>query len=196
MAESVFSFVGAIELLRRLGMFDIILPVILVYAILFGVLQRAALFTRKSGDKTIPHKELNATIALIIALLVVAAANVTGLIQKFMPFVGLISVLSVTFLMLVGLITGDLQTLLQSDSKLGSTLKGALIITTGIAFLFTFGMAAGWWDLSIAKGIVLSGQGIFTAENVSAGILILILIGTVLWISGSAKTELSSSKTS
>jgi hypothetical protein len=186
MAEGGFSFVGAIELLKRLGMFDIILPIILVYAIVFGVLQRSNMFTRKNkkGD-TEAHKELNATIAFIIALLVIGAANITGIIQKFMPFVGLISVLAVSFLMLVGLITGDLKELLDGD--LGKALKPILIVLTAIAFMFTFGMAAGWWDLSIAQGIMLSGEGLFTSENVSAIIFLLILVGIIAWISNSSK---------
>ena len=183
-----FSFVGAIELLKNLGMFDVILPVLLVYAITFGILQRAKIFEKGKGDKQEANKELNASIALVIALLFVSAANMTGIIQKFMPFVGLISVLSITFLMLVGLIGGNLTDLL-ADGNFGKPLKGVLILLTSIAFLFTFGLAAGWWTLTSASGLLLSGQGIFTTQNVSVLIFIAILVIAIFWITKSTNAK-------
>lgn len=177
MAESIFSFVGAVELLKNIGLFDIILPIILTYAIVFGILQRANIF-QKEGGKT--NKELNASIALIIALLLVGAANITGLIQKFMPFVGLISILLVTLLMLIGLLSGEKEKLIERKET-----QVVLAVIAAIAFIFTFGMVAGWWELSTVQGLVLSGQGLFSTENLSVILFILLLAGVVVVITNS-----------
>ncbi len=190
MADAV-SFVGAIQLLKNLGLFDVILPVLLVYAVTFGILQRAKLFHKDKEGKE-AYKELNASIALVIALLFVGAANLTGIIQSFMPFVGLISVLIVTFLMLIGMVAGeDMTSFFKGKNQ---ALQGAIILITAIAFIFTFGIAAGWWNITTATGLIMSQNGIFTTQNLSA-VIFLILIGLViLWItkgasSGSEKTS-------
>ena len=180
MAE--ISFVGAIELLRNLGLFSVILPIILVYAVVFGILERARIFTIEKDGKKVSRKELNAALALIIALLFIGAANLLGLVEKFLPFVGLISILAITFLMLVGLVTGDLDKMF-SEGNMGTALKGVLIVATAIAFIFTFGMAAGWWDLSIAQGLMFTGTGLFSPESLSVILFGLILLGMIAWIS-------------
>jgi hypothetical protein len=172
--------------LKSLGLFDIVLPIILVYAITFGILERAKIFTIKKDGEDVPRKELNAAIALIIALMFITAVNLLDIIDKFLPFVGLISVLALCFLMLVGLVTGDLQAIF-SDETLGRPLKLALIVATAIAFIFTFGIAAGWWDLSIARGIMFTGSGLFSPESLSVILFGLIIIGLIAWISSSGK---------
>ena len=188
MAGDAFSFTGALQLLKNLGVFDVILPVILVYAVIFGILTRVRIFEKEEGDgKTRKvHHELNATIALIMALLLVGAANITGLIQKFLPFVGLMSVLIVSFLMLASLIVGDFSTITGKDNTL---VRSLLLIFTAVGFIFTFGLAAGWWTIGSATGLLLNGQGLFTLENISVLIFIAILGALIFWITKSTTTK-------
>ncbi len=182
------TFISAFSILRRIGFFDIILPVILVYSILYGVLDRVKLFTKKAGDKEIVNSEINSVIAFAVALLTVGVANVTGIISTFLPYVGLISILLVCFMMLTGLIFGDLDKWF-GDEKGAKTVRYIMLGVTTFAFIFAFGFVAGWWDFAMEIMGEKEITGLFSSENISVMIFILILLGIVLFVTNSAKPK-------
>ena len=56
--ESIFR--GVISFLNTLGVYDIILPFLLVFTLVFAILEKTkVLGTEKVGDKTITKKNLN-----------------------------------------------------------------------------------------------------------------------------------------
>ncbi len=93
----------AIDLLQDFGFFDVVLPFLLVFTIVFGILEKTKIFgTEKFQGNDIPKKNLNAMVAFSIAFFVVAAKEIVASLQESLPLIALILVAIISFLMLVG----------------------------------------------------------------------------------------------
>ncbi len=91
---------GAIDFFKELGLFDVVLPFILVFTLIFAILEKTMILGVEKGD--VPKKNLNAMVAFVVALLVVAATNIIGAINTALPQVVLLMVISISFLLLLG----------------------------------------------------------------------------------------------
>lgn len=93
-------------ILNNLGFFNVILPMVLIYALVLGVLEKTSIFTTKSSGEEKSNKNVNAAIAFSLALISVASANVVGIISGISTYfvVGLF----VIFYFMVLLATVDL----------------------------------------------------------------------------------------
>lgn len=93
----------AIEFLRDFGLFDIVLPFLLVFTIVFAILEKSKILgTIKAKEEDVPNKNLNSMVAFVIALLVVATANVVRAINESLPNIVLLIVIFVSFLLMLG----------------------------------------------------------------------------------------------
>ncbi len=135
---------NAIEFLRAFGFFNVVLPFLLIFAIVFGVLEKSKLFgMEKVGKEEYPRRNLNAIIAFSVAFFVVAAANITGVIQATMPQVALVLVVVVSFLLLFGALLGDEKTgwnLWEKSPALRKTFIAGIFIAMVFIFLGSFGV--------------------------------------------------------
>ncbi len=94
----------AIEFFRDFGLFDVILPFLLVFTIVFAILEKTRILgTVKTKEGEVPNKNLNSMVAFVVGLLVVATANVVRTINESLPNVVLIIVISVSFLLMIGI---------------------------------------------------------------------------------------------
>ena len=76
----------AIDLLQDFGFFDVVLPFLLVFTIVFGILEKTKIFgTEKFKGNDIPKKNLNAMVAFSIAFFVVAAKEIVASLQESLP---------------------------------------------------------------------------------------------------------------
>ncbi|MBR9677855.1 MAG: hypothetical protein GOU97_00975 [Nanoarchaeota archaeon] len=123
-------FTGGIQILQDLGFFDVVVPFILVFAIIYGVLAKSKILGEKSEN-------LNALVAFSIALLFTATASVTGVIREFLPIIGLISVMIIALLIIVSLFFGDVTKLFAENKWL----KSVSIIVIVLAVVWAFSMA-------------------------------------------------------
>jgi len=102
------GFRGVISLLDRIGVYDIVLPFLLVFTIVFAILEKTRIFgVDKIKDQEITKKNINAMVALIIAFLVIASTQLVAVINEVMANVVLLLILSISFLILVGSFHGD-----------------------------------------------------------------------------------------
>ena len=104
--QSVFR--GVIEFLGEIGIYDIVLPFILVFTIVFAILEK----TKILGMETIEgqqytKKNINAMVAFIVAFLVIASTQLVAVINQVMANIVLLLLLGVSFLLLVGVFFGD-----------------------------------------------------------------------------------------
>ena len=104
--QSVFR--GVIEFLGEIGIYDIVLPFILVFTIVFAILEK----TKILGMETIENqqytkKNINAMVAFIVAFLVIASTQLVAVINQVMANIVLLLLLGVSFLLLVGVFFGD-----------------------------------------------------------------------------------------
>ena len=93
----------AIEFFRDFGLFDVVLPFLLVFTIVFAILEKTRILgIMKTKDGEIPNKNLNSMVAFVVGLLVVATANVVRTINQSLPNVVLLIVAAVSFLLMIG----------------------------------------------------------------------------------------------
>jgi hypothetical protein len=101
MAESMFR--GIIGFFAELGIYDIVLPFLLVFTIVFAVLEKTrVLGTDHVGGHEYTKKNLNAIVSFVTAFLVIASTRLVAIINQTLAHVALLLVLSICFLMLIG----------------------------------------------------------------------------------------------
>jgi hypothetical protein len=128
------DFYDIIASLEDVGFYEVALPFILIFTLVFAILQKIKIF----GDK---GKNFNAVISLVMAFLVVRTGAVVEVMNMYLPQVSLIAVIIITVLILVGLII--------SPEQLG--MKGGF---GGVAILITvIGAAAAFIASSSPLGI-------------------------------------------
>src|SRR3989338_9164838 len=133
---------SAIGFLQDFGFFDVILPFLLVFTIVFGILEKTKIFgVEKVGDKEYPKKSVNSMIAFTIGFFVIAAKEVVQAIQVSLPQVVLVLIILVSFMMLAGSFMGD-KTFSFEDKKWAVFLTLVSFLAVLLIFLNSFG----WLD--------------------------------------------------
>jgi len=104
------GFYGVIEFMGKIGVYDIILPFLLVFTIVFAILEKTKILgVDKIESKEYTKKNLNAMVAFISAFLVIASTQLVGVISEVISNVVLLLILAVCFLLLVGVFFTDKQ---------------------------------------------------------------------------------------
>lgn len=80
------------------GVFNILLPFLLMFAITFAILEKIELFGKK--------RQINAIISAILGIILVRNQYVVGIINRFLPNVALFMIVILMFLLLVGVFMG------------------------------------------------------------------------------------------
>ncbi|MEK6907577.1 MAG: hypothetical protein AABW45_03545 [Nanoarchaeota archaeon] len=93
----------AIEFFRDFGLFDVVLPFLLVFTLIFAILEKTKILgTIKVKGEELPNRNLNSMVAFVVGLLVVATANVVRTINESLPNVVLLVVVGISFLIMIG----------------------------------------------------------------------------------------------
>ena len=124
------------------GLSDVILPFILVFTIVFAIMQKV----KPLGEETGRHKPFNVIISLVMALAVViphvlgyypADADIVNIINAALPQVSIVLVAILMVLLIVGLFGGK--------AEWGGALSGWIAFFAFILVVYIFGRAAGWF---------------------------------------------------
>ena len=92
------DFRDFLNLGEEIGAFEVLLPFLLVFTLVFGVLQKSKIL----GDL----KQLNLVVSLVIALLFVRNQTLVALVNRFLPNVSIFMIIILMFLLLVGIFVG------------------------------------------------------------------------------------------
>lgn len=97
--------VNAINFFKDFGLFDVVLPFLLVFSIVFAILEKTRILgEEETKEKTkVPKRSLNAMVSFVIAMLVVATNKIVYAINQALPNVVFLAVVIISFLMLVGI---------------------------------------------------------------------------------------------
>lgn len=99
----VSAFREALEFFDDVGIYDVILPFLLVFTIVFAILEKTKVFgTDEIDGKKYSKKNLNAMTAFVIGFLVVASSKLVETITEVSSNVVVLLLLAVFFLLLVG----------------------------------------------------------------------------------------------
>ena len=76
------GFRAVIVFLEKLGVYDVVLPFLLVFTIVFAILEKTRVLGTDDVDgKHLPKKNLNAVVAFVMAFLVIASTSLVRIIS-------------------------------------------------------------------------------------------------------------------
>ena len=177
MASSVFR--GVIEFFDTVGLYDVVLPFILVFTITFAILEKTkVLGTEQVHGHPQTRKNLNAMVAFVVSFLVVASSRLVEIVTRVSGDMIILLMLSVLFLLLVGsfmkegdpvYLKGGWQTFFMAIMFIGIVLifLNAIKDPNGVTWLDRF------WNF------VSRGQG---GDSVGAIILLILFILFIAYI--------------
>ncbi len=144
-----WDFVDLFEYLGDVGIQDTILPFLLVFAIIFAVLEKTMIFgTYKDGGTTYTKKNINMLVAAVIGLMVVVphvmhayppGQDIVNIMNSSLPTMAAIFIAVVLALVLMNLTTEkeDDHSFLNKNIAVYGSLAVVIIV---------FGGYAGWWE--------------------------------------------------
>lgn len=149
MAE-VTPFRNIILFFQDLGVYDVVLPFILVFTIMFAILEKTKVFgTDTVNDVQYSKKNLNAMTSFVIAFLVIASSKAVAIINESLAKVVLLLLVSVCFLMLVGSFMKETKDGVSLKGGWAKFFTGFMFVGLVIIFLTSIRTDDGftWWEL-------------------------------------------------
>ncbi len=128
-------------LLERMGLLDVILPFILVYAIVWSVLQKTKVLGKKS-------QHYNAIVAFILGFFVVAALQIVDILQHIVQWSAL-AVIGVFFVTVIGKFIGGIP-----DPAKDSYPKYIALVVMALIAFYALGLD-GWLNFNFVEGWIL-----------------------------------------
>jgi hypothetical protein len=170
-------FGNAITFLNQLGFLDVVLPFILVFAILFGILEKTkVLGIDKFDGQEYTKKSLNSLVAVCVAFFVVASPQLVPIINKALAQVIILLLIVVFYLILIGVFYKNSEDVfLEGGWRRGFMV--ALLIGIVLIFVNAIPMANG-------QSVLVWFYG-YVSTNVDSGyvsaIVLLLFIALVVW---------------
>src|SRR3989344_6156379 len=88
--------------LQGSGFYEFLLPFLLVFAVVFGILQKSNIFG--AGNKSI-----NAVVALVLGLLITSQFEVVQSLTSFLPKMSMFIIVAMMVLIFIALFAGDIS---------------------------------------------------------------------------------------
>lgn len=161
--------------LERWGLMDVLLPFLLIFTIVFAVLEKSKIL----GDE---KRNMNSAIALIFALIIVIP-HITGdlpagydpvlVLNAALPSVGLVAVGIIALMILIGVFAHDKVTL-------GMSMPGWVAFFSVVAIIIIFGSAAGWY----ADGFDGWLESIFGSDALAIFIMLVVFGVIISFVTG------------
>jgi hypothetical membrane protein len=189
MADYTSPFTTGIQFLDRLGVYEVLLPFLLIFTLVYAILEKTKVFgTEKIGEEEVSKKNLNSMFAFVTSFLVVASSRLVAAVNEAVANMTILLLLGVTFLLLVGVFhTG------KDEYELKGPFKGIFMWLMFIGILVIFLHA-----LKTKEGIPwLFFAWNFIVRNIDTGamgaliltIFIVILMGYITGKPKEAKSE-------
>jgi hypothetical protein len=174
----VSAFRGVLNFFVDLGIYDVILPFLLVFAIVFAILDKTRVLGFEVVDKVqYPKKSINAIVALAIAFFVVASAQLVQVITQVSSQVVILLLAIVLFMALIGTFMEQTANGVKLPEK---GWQPAFMIAVLIGIVLIFLNALNWLDVMYN---FLSDH--WSNELVASVILLLTVIGVIAFVTKS-----------
>ena len=167
------AFRGIIDFFGKIGIYDVILPFLLIFTIVFAILEKTkVLGLEKVGGVEYTKKNLNSIVALVVSFLVIASTQLVAIINEVMANFVLLLLLGICFLMLVGVFFTDKEFSLE---KFPGWLKFFMVLMfIGIVVIFL--NALDWLQFIFALFLY------WPAEWAASILFVLIILGFMWYI--------------
>lgn len=167
------TFGNAIEYMKELGIFDVVLPFIITFAIVYSILDKTRVLGVEEFDgKKYPRRGINSVVAFAVALLVVGAFWVK-IMNNIISQITLLIIIAVFYMILIGVANKNGE---ETELTGGWKTFFMVLMFIGVAFIFANNVpvskgttALEWFYQNVIQNVSSAG--------VSATILILVLVG-------------------
>jgi len=146
-----------------------ILPFLLIFTIVFAVLQKAKIF----GEG---KKQIDAIVALVIGLLAISFRYAIGIIVELVPFLAVSLVIILVLLILLGSFHKE------GEFELPKGIKWVLISLSMLALVIAILIITGFWSTAYDYITIDGGSGFL--RNIIFVIIAVAAIAAVIWGSG------------
>lgn len=171
---SVFG--DSVAFLVKLGIYDIILPFLLVFTLVFAILEKTKILGTETKDKQeMTKKNLNAMVAFVMGFFVVASTQIVAVINKSLSQIFLLLLLIICFLMVAGSFHQQTKEGYFLDKS--SPYRNIFLVITFVAIIAIFMNALGWLDT-----IYNFLKNNWNTSYVAAVIFVAVIIGFMAWI--------------
>lgn len=171
------DFGAVIQNLKNIGFYDVFLPFILVYVVVFGVLEKSQIFAKSDNDSQ--SRSINMVISFVFGLFVVASIQTVKYIQSLIVNIVLFIVFILTVLILMGFIFGkDYFEHLFKDGD-GKVKKGIIWTVAGVVLAVAVGVL--FTVLSIWDWLSGFFNTVGSFDWVSI-IVFIAIIGVLVWV--------------
>ena len=148
MSDSISIFRQSLTFMDQIGLYDVVLPFLLIFTLVFGVLEKSKIFGEEPGadGKKYTRKNLNAMIAFVTGFFVVASAQLVSLINVFVARMALVLVILVMFMILAASFHGPQDKGFDLKDFGGKWLMWIVFIATMLIFADGVGWLGPAWD--------------------------------------------------
>ncbi len=176
------NFYDALESLSDSGFLDVFLPFMLIFVIVYAVLQKSHILGK--GDE---KRKFNIILALVMGLSVVIphalgryppASDPVLMINNVLPNISLIMLAVISFLLIIGVFGANIKVA-------NTSLSGIIVIFAAIAVISTFGFAAGWF------GNLPWWLAFLADESTQILFVTLLIMGIIIWFITAPKKDTS-----
>ena len=103
MADYTSPFRTGIEFLDKIGVYEVLLPFLLIFTLVFAILEKTKIFgTEKINGEEVGKKNLNSMFAFVTSFLVVASSRLVATINEAIANMTILLLLGICFLLLSG----------------------------------------------------------------------------------------------
>lgn len=136
MVETQSAFRGVLDFFFAIGIYDVVLPFLLVFTIMFAVLDKTKVLGVDEYDgKKYPRRNLNAMVAFVSGFLFIASTRLVSLINQAVANIVILVIFSVLFLVLIGVFYSE-----KEEVFLGGWQRMVFVIImfVGIVLIFLY----------------------------------------------------------
>lgn len=182
MVESVFR--GVLSFFFELGIYDVVLPFLLIFSIVFAIFEKTRVFgvDKYPDGKEYPKKNINSMVAFVIAFFVVASSQLVQSITKISANMVILLLGTTLFLLLAGSF--------HKETEEGFFLEGTwknvfmFIVFGGLVLIFLDAIKTG--EQTWLQYILDQVQNVWDDTAVASIILIIAVIGIMLYVTSGA----------
>ena len=158
MVSESFNFDAFMGTLDSIGFYTVALPFLLVFTIIFALLEKIKLF----GDKS---RKFNMLIALVMAFLMIRVQSLVETMNNFLPQVSFLAIIFIVFLLLLGILIGPTE-----NGWKGIPLFLGIIVTVGV-IIYALLTSSGTLGVGLPSWLTLTTQD----RNLLIGIVLFFL---------------------
>ena len=182
----------AMNFLEKFGFFDVVLPFLLVFTLVFAILEKTKILgTEKVKGEVVPRRSINSMAAFAIAMFVTAASQIVEILKQALPMIILVLIALISFMMLAGSLLGSKEFSFEKNRGWKIFLTVVLFISIILIFMGVIKHESGDTWLKIVWDYIVENwaSGPLISSIIFLAVIILVIYFVVKPSGGKTETE-------